>query len=93
MLLHYYSQNVKSGIQIRAYKTNKECVPHFSQFISVKRKTKLRKSQAQFRGKLRKLRLRPNDGFLIKNFVYNKKQKFNVKQKLNKRRLPKPVMT
>ena len=41
-------------------------VNHISQLISVKVKKNLRKSQAQFRDKLRKLRLRQNDGFLIK---------------------------
>ena len=33
-------------------------------------KKTLRKSQAQFREKLRKLRLRQNDSFLIKNVHY-----------------------
>ena len=46
---------------------NNESVNHFGQFISVKVKNNLRKSEAQFREKLRKLRLRQNDGFLIKN--------------------------
>ena len=40
-----------------------------SQFISVKAKKNLRKSQAQFREKLRKLRLRQNNNFLIKKRV------------------------
>ena len=35
--------------QILVYKINKESSLHFSQFISVKVKTMLRKSQAQFR--------------------------------------------
>ena len=39
---------------------NNESVNHFSHFISVKVKKKLRTSQAQFR----------EDGFLIKNNVY-----------------------
>ena len=39
---------------------------HFSQFISEKVKKNVRKSQAQFLEKLRKLRLRQNDGFPIK---------------------------
>ena len=43
-----------------------EYLAHFSQFISEKAKKKLRKSQAQFREKLRKLRLRQNYDFLIK---------------------------
>ena len=42
---------------------NNEDGTHFSQFISGKVKKNLRKSQAQFREKVRKLRLRQNDGF------------------------------
>ena len=41
-------------------------VNHFSQFTSIKVKKNLRKSQVQFREKLRKLTLRQNYGFLIK---------------------------
>ena len=63
----YFIQNVKDGIQIRAHNINNEFVTHFSQFISVKVTKNLRKSQAQFRKKLRKLTLRKNDGFLIKD--------------------------
>ena len=63
---HYYIQNVKDGIQIRVYKINKEWVAPLSQFISAKIKEILRKSQAPFRDKLRKLRLKQNNGFLIK---------------------------
>ena len=44
-----------------------ESVNHFSQFISVEVKKNLRKSEAQFREKLRKLRLRQNKDFLKKN--------------------------
>ena len=58
---------VKGRIQIQVYNSNKESVSHFSQFISVKDEKNLRKSQAQFWEKLRKLRLRENDRFLIKN--------------------------
>ena len=47
----YCIQNVKDGIQIKVYNIDKESVTHFSQFISVKAKKKLRKSQAQFREK------------------------------------------
>ena len=54
---------------MRVCNINNESVNHFSQFISVKVKKNLRKSQAQFREKLRKLRLRQNGGFLIKNSV------------------------
>jgi len=69
---HYCIQNVKDGILIQVYNNNKESVNHFSQFISVKVKKNLRKSQAQFREKLRKLRLRQNNDFLIKKNVYSK---------------------
>ena len=48
------------------YNIINESLNHSSQFISVKVKKKLRKSQAQFREKLRKLRLRQNNDFLIK---------------------------
>ena len=51
----YFIQNVKDGIQIPVYKINNECVTHFSQFILVKVKENLRKSQVQFRKKLRKI--------------------------------------
>ena len=65
-ILHYhYIQNVKNGIQIRFYKINNESVTHFSQFIPLKVTKIVRKSQAQFWEKLRKLTLRQNDGFLI----------------------------
>ena len=46
-------------------------VYHSSQFISIKVKKNLRKSQAQFRAKLSKLRLRQNNDFLIKKNVYS----------------------
>ena len=54
------------------YSINNERVNHFSQFIPVKVKKNLRKSQAQYREKLRKLRLRQNYGFLIKKKRKNK---------------------
>ena len=62
----YCLQNVKDGSQIQVYNINYEIANHFGQFISVKGKKTLRKSQAQFREKLRKVRLRQNYGFLIK---------------------------
>ena len=55
-----------NGIQIQVYNINNESVNHFSQFVSVTVKKKLRKFYAQFREKLRKLRLRQNNYFLIK---------------------------
>ena len=67
ILRHYCFQNVNDGIQIRVCKINKENVTCFSQFVSVKVKIMLRKSQAQFREKLRKSKLRQDDCFLIKN--------------------------
>ena len=58
---------LKDGIQIEVYKIKKERVTHFTNFISVEVKKILRKSQPQFREKLRKSRLRQSDGFLIEN--------------------------
>ena len=72
MLHHYFIQNIKDGILIRAYNVIKESVANFSQFISVKVKKVLKTSQTQFRKKLRKLRIRQNDGFLKRN-VYCKR--------------------
>ena len=46
------------GIQIQVCNISNEIVNIFGQFISVKVKKKLRKSQAHFGEKLRKLRLR-----------------------------------
>ena len=69
ILRHCYIQDVEDGIQIRVYKISKECVAHFSHFISVKVQKILRKSQAQFRERLRKLRLRKNDGCLMETRV------------------------
>ena len=62
----YYIQNVKDGIQIQVYNINNENVNHSSQFISVKVKKNVRKSQALFRENLRKLRLKQNESFLFK---------------------------
>jgi len=66
MFRHYCIRNVKDGIQIQVYNINNENVSHCRKFISVKVKNNLSKFQVQFREKLRKLRLRQNDGFLIK---------------------------
>ena len=63
---HYCIQNVKDGTQIRVYKINNENVIHFSQKM-------LRKPQAQFREKLRKLRVRQNDDFLIERIIFASK--------------------
>ena len=60
-----FIQNVKDGIKFRVYKIKKEILTHFSQFISGKVKKILRKSQAQFREKLRKLKLGQNDGYVV----------------------------
>ena len=59
-------QNVKDRIQIQVYNIINESVNHSSQLSSVKVKKNLRKSQAQFWEMLRKLRLRQNNDFLIK---------------------------
>ena len=69
MFRRYCIQNVKDGIQIQVYNINDESVGNFSQFISVEVKKNLRKSEAQFREKLWNLRLKQNDGFLIKERV------------------------
>ena len=68
---HYYIQDAKDRIQIQVYTMNKESVTHFGLFILVNIKKILRYSQAQFREKLRKLRLRQSDCFLIKKRVSN----------------------
>ena len=62
----YCIENIKDRIQIQVCNINKESANHFSQFTSVKVEKNLRKSQARFREKLRKLRLSQHDGFLIK---------------------------
>ena len=67
---HYCIQNAKDGIQIQVYSINNECITDLSQFISEKVKKNLRKSQAQFREKLRKLRLRQKYGFLMKKTCF-----------------------
>ena len=66
-LRRYCIQNVKVGIQIHVYNIINDIVNHSSEFISVKVKKNLRKSQVQFREKLTKLRLRQNNNFRIKN--------------------------
>ena len=66
MVRRYCLQNVKDGIQIPVYNINNEILNHCSQLISEKVKKNLRKSEAQFREMLRKLRLRQNNDFLIK---------------------------
>ena len=62
----YCIQNVEDGIQIQVYNIINDSVNQSSQLISVKVKKNLRKSEAQFREMLRKLRLRHNNDFLIK---------------------------
>ena len=62
----YCIQNVVDGIKIQVYNIISDSVNHSSQFISVKVKKNLRKSEAQFREMLRKLRLRQSNDFLIK---------------------------
>ena len=49
------------------YKILIKSVPHFSQFISVKVKKNFKRISGSIWGKLRKLRPKQNDGFLIKN--------------------------
>ena len=52
------------------YNIINESVNHSSQFISVDGKKNLRKSQAQFQEKLRKLRLKQNTDFLKKTCIH-----------------------
>ena len=66
MFRSYCIQNVKDEIQVQVYNIDNDIVSHFSQFILVSVKKNLRQFQAQFREKLRKLRLRQNNGFFIK---------------------------
>ena len=70
VVCRYWLQNVKDGILIHVYNINNELLNHCSQLISVKVKKNLRKSKAQFREMLRKLRLRQNNDFLIKKVYY-----------------------
>ena len=51
----YYIQNVKDGIQIQVYNIINDSVNHSSQFISVKVRKNLRKSQVQFGGNVKKI--------------------------------------
>ena len=66
VIRRYCIQNVKDRVEIQVYNIIYESVYHSSQFISVGVKKNLRKSQAQFREKLIKLRLRQNKDFLFK---------------------------
>ena len=53
---------LKMEFKMQVYNINNESLNMFSQFILVKVKKDLRKSQAQFQEKIRKLRLRQNYG-------------------------------
>ena len=69
ILCHHNIKKVKEKIKIWEYKICRERVSHTSQFSSVTAKKIIRKSKAQFWKKLRKLRLKQNDGFLIMKHV------------------------
>ena len=69
MLRHYCIQNVKERVYIQICNIGKGRVSHFSQFVLVKVRKILRKFQAQLRETLRRLKLRENDGFLIRTNV------------------------
>ena len=70
LTLHrYYIQNVTGDIQIRVYKIKKKNFNHSSQFISVNAEKISRKSDVENQEKLRKSRLKQNEGFLIKKSV------------------------
>ena len=66
MFPHLCIENAIDGIQLQVCNISNEIVSIFGQFILVKVEKNLRKSQALFREKLRKLRLRQNYDFLIK---------------------------
>ena len=66
---HYCIQNVKDRIQIPVYNINNDIVNYYGQFLLVLVKKTVRKSQAQFQEKLRKLRRRQNYGFLINKSI------------------------
>ena len=72
----YCIQKVKDGTQIQVCNIKSESVKNFNHFNCTKVKKNLRKSQVQFGETLRKLRLRQNDGFLIKNLVIDNKFAF-----------------
>ena len=59
--MHHYIiitfKMLRDRIEVDIYKIDKERVAHFSQFMSIKVKKTFKISQAQFREKLRKLRL------------------------------------
>ena len=57
-------------IRIQVHNSINGSVNRSSQFIAVKVKKNLTKSQAQLREKLRKLRPKQNNDFLIKKSVY-----------------------
>ena len=69
---------VKDRFQLQVCNIINKSVNHFSQFISVEVKKHLRKSEAQVREKLRKLRLKQNDGLLTKKCVSNMRTIFVV---------------
>ena len=70
MFPHLCIENAIDGIQIQVCNISNEIVSIFGQFSLVKVEKNLRKSQALFREKLRKLRLRQNYDFLIKKRVF-----------------------
>ena len=61
-----FKLGLKDGLQIQVCNVSNECLTHFSQCYFSKVKKNLRKSQAQFREKLRKLRLKQNYDFFKK---------------------------
>ena len=67
----YCIQNGQDNIQIQVYTINNESVNHFCQLMSVIVRKSLRKSQAQFREKPIKWRLRQNDEFLVEINMYS----------------------
>ena len=69
-IFHLYCfYNVKNGIQLPAYNINKECVNHFSQFISIKVKKNLRKISRSISGKVKKIEVEADRRFSYKKRV------------------------
>ena len=72
--IHGCIQNVKDGIHIRVYRMNRDRVSILSSLFRNSFKRISGKSQAQFREKLRKLRLRNmnrHNGFIVKKNMHS----------------------
>ena len=79
LFCHSCIQTLKDEIQNQVYKSNDQSIALFSLFISVQAEKHLTKSKAQFREKLRKLRPRQNEYFLISKPVLRKQKNILLK--------------